>query len=71
VFCEHSVVQSVDAMSTIPHTNIIVKFRRIIFVNKEYIFVDRQQANLLVIQSSNETTFLQLVYTQLKLNAYI
>ena len=64
-------MQSVDAMSTIPHTNIIVKFRRIIFVNKEYIFVDRQQANLLVIQSSNETTFLQLVYTQLKLNAYI
>jgi len=35
VLCEHSAVQSGDAISTIPNTNIIIIFRQIIFVINE------------------------------------
>jgi len=31
-----------DVMFIIPHTNITVRFRQIVLVNKKYIFVDRQ-----------------------------
>jgi hypothetical protein len=35
VLCEHSAVQSEDAVSTVPHTNIVIIFRQIIFVINE------------------------------------
>ena len=58
VFCKVA-----EVISTIPHTNITVTFCIFNFVNMEYIFVENQESNLWAIQSSKETTFVQILYT--------
>jgi hypothetical protein len=52
-------------MTISPHTNNIVSFCRVIFVNVEYNFVERHESNLCAIEHSMETTFVQI----LQLNA--